>query len=148
MNVLGLGHRVVHEFGSEMNKTRREVFERLHPGCKKVYVSCLVEDRSPASVPTVDLYVAGGECPPWSMAGKRQGLNDKGGKNGCNRGQVMLDIVSYIEIRKPKTFILEQVEGMMKGKFLPNFTAIMERIASIKHYGERVYHVEFRVLNT
>ena len=87
MDVLGLGHRVIHEFGSESNKTRRGVFERLNPGCKKVYASCLVKDRSPATVPTVDLYVAGGECPPWSMAGKRQGLDDKGGKNGCNRGK-------------------------------------------------------------
>ena len=115
MDVLGLRHRVIHEFGSESNKTRRGVFERLHPGCKKVYASCLVKDRSLTCVPTVDLYVAGGECPPWLMAGKRQGLNDKGGKNGCNRGKVMLDIISYIETRKPKTFILEQVEGMLKG---------------------------------
>ena len=148
MDALGLGHRVVHEFGSEVNPIRRGLFERLHPGCKKIYVSCRIEDRQPASVPTVDLYVAGGDCTAWSTSGKRQGLNDKGGKNGSNRGKLMFDIIEYIETKKPKTFILEQVEGMMKGKFLPNFADIIEHIASIKHYGEQVYHVEFRALNT
>ena len=148
MEVLGLGHRVVHEFGSEIHPIRRGLFERLHPGCKKVYVSCRVADRQPASVPTVDLYVAGGDCCSWSMAGKRQGLKDKGGKNGSSRGQLMFDIIEYIETKKPKTFILEQVEGIMKGKFLVTFTIIIERLTSIKHYGEKVYHVEFKVLNT
>ena len=148
MDALGLGHRVVHEFGSEVNPIRRGLFERLHPGCKKVDVSCRVADRHPARVPTVDLYVAGGDCTAWSTSGKRQGLNDKGGKNGSNRGQLMFDIIEYIETKKPKTFILEQVTGIVKGKFLATFTVIIERLTSIKHYGERVYHVEFQVLNT
>ena len=143
MDVLGLGHRLDHEFGSESDETRRRVFQWLHPGCKKMYRSCRVQDRKPASVPRVDLYVAGGDCSSWSKAGKRQGLDDK-----CNRGQLMFDIVAYIETKQPKTFILEQVEGMLKGKFLTNFTDMIEHITSIKHYGERVYHVEFQVLNT
>ena len=147
-DALGLSHRVVHEFGSERDPIRRAVFERLHPGCKKVYVSCRVVDRKPASVPTVDLYVAGGDCSCWSMAGKRQGLNDKGGKNGSSRGKLMLDIIAYIETKSPKTFILEQVEGFVRGKFLATFTIIVEHLTSIKHYGEPVYHVEYQVLNT
>ena len=68
MDVLGLGHRVVHEFGSEVNKSRRRVFERLHPGCKEMYVSCHIADRQPASVPRVDLYVAGGDRRSWAAA--------------------------------------------------------------------------------
>ena len=148
MDALGLGHRVVHVFGSEVDPIRRALFQRLHPGCKRVYVSCRIEDRQPANVPTVDLYVAGGDCAAWSPAGLRQGLDDRGGKDGKNRGKLMFDIIAYIETKKPKTFILEQVAGMVKGKFVETFSVILETLMSIKDNGRKVYHVDFKVLNT
>ena len=71
--------------------------------------------RDPLLVPSVDLYLAGFPCQPWSHGGKRQGFADKEG-----RGSIFWEVLSYIERRKPAAWLLENGFGivtMESGKY-------------------------------
>ena len=61
-----------------------------------------VTERDNTAVRSVDVYVAGFPCQPFSVAGKQQGFNDSQG-----RGVIFWNILQYIEVRRPKIFILE-----------------------------------------
>ena len=113
-----------------------------------MFESCCMVDRNPNQVPQVDFYVAGAPCPAFSQIGRRQGLKDNGGAGGANRGAVLLDCVGYIVSRRPKTFILEQVPGLLQGKHKKVFDKIMVLLQGVERRGKPLYHVEFKVVNT
>ena len=57
-------------------------------------------------LPDFDLLSAGFPCQPFSIAGKREGIEDE-------RGQIIFGIQKVIEAKKPKFFILENVKGLV-----------------------------------
>ena len=59
-----------------------------------------------ADAPYVDLLTGGFPCQPWSVAGAQGGFEDA-------RGCVICHIHKYVESRKPKIFILENVKGFV-----------------------------------
>jgi site-specific DNA-cytosine methylase len=136
------------------SQVTRDVFKKNHPRCGKVYKTCCMKDRSPYHVRYTDLYVAGSPCPAYSKMGANKGLNDAGGKEGANRGSVLFDCVGYIVIQRPKTFILEQVVGLLHGKHKKTFDKVMEMLNSVQRWenrsqgGKPLYHIEYKVVNT
>ncbi len=64
-----------------------------------------VEKRAIKFVCSVDMYVAGPSCPPWSTAGQLKGKADP---RACH----MHLAVTYITQRLPRCFLLENVEGL------------------------------------
>ncbi len=150
LKCLGIHHRARHIFASESCARTREVFINNWPWCEIVFLSCSLLDRPLSSVPQVDHYVAGPPCQPYSQSGLRGGLQDRGtAVNGFkNRGSVILDVVSYIVNRRPKTFILEEVVGLNSGDTKVLFDKIINMLKQVTCSGKPLYHVEWKVVNT
>jgi DNA (cytosine-5)-methyltransferase 1 len=91
----------------------------------------------------VDVYVAGFPCQPFSTAGKQQGFEDEKG-----RGTIFYHILEYIQMHRPKVFILENVKGLVtlqRGKYL---RAILSALESLGKEESTSYEIHQQVLNT
>src|SRR3989338_4382845 len=60
-----------------------------------------------ATPPAFDVLLAGFPCQPFSMIGKRDGLSDP-------RGQLFNEVVRFLNVRKPRAFVLENVKNLIK----------------------------------
>lgn len=58
-------------------------------------------------IPEHDILCGGFPCQPFSVAGYRQGFEDKRG-----RGNLFFDIIRILEDKKPKAFLLENVKNL------------------------------------
>lgn len=54
-----------------------------------------------------DVLLAGFPCQPFSMIGKRDGLNDP-------RGQLFNEVIRFLDARKPRAFVLENVKNLLR----------------------------------
>ena len=106
-----------------------------------------MKDRS-----TVDLYIAGFPCQPFSQAGKQQGIADDKG-----RGEIFYNVYDYIQMHQPKVFILENVKGLVsinKGEDVKHMLKLLRDIKSnstIKGRTEmssRAYELHHAIINT
>ncbi len=108
-----------------------------------------ITTRNHNQTPYVDLYVAGFPCQTFSMAGKRKGFED-------TRGTLFFDLLKYLESKKPKYFILENVKGLLSHEKGRTFAIILDCLAktvntqySFTMYDEGLnYHIYYKVLNT
>lgn len=87
-------------------------------------------------VPDIDLYVCGFPCQPFSTAGKRLGEQDP-------RGTIFYECLRVIRGKKPRVFILENVPGILSIDEGRTFRTIMDAFGRL-----RIYHVEWKILNT
>ena len=118
---LGIPHRHLFSCDSDV-QVRTTIQANFQPEKMEHDITLLnMQDR-----PTVDLYVAGFPCQPFSSAGKREGFADKKG-----RGTVFFNIVDYIRTKLPKIFILENVKGFVTsnhGRCLRTVLTTLEEI--------------------
>lgn len=87
-------------------------------------------------VPKHSVLVAGFPCQPYSIAGLRKGLNDERG------GDVFLAILRILNDKKPDSFLLENVKGMMNHENGETFKFMID---SLRKCG---YTVQYKVLNS
>ncbi len=95
-----------------------------------------------SEIPDFDVLLAGFPCQAFSNAGKRQGFLD-------TRGTLFFEIERILKEKRPKAFILENVEGLVKHNLL-NKTDKMGQTLSIilqtlKNLG---YKVSWKVLDS
>ncbi len=86
-------------------------------------------------IPDFDILCAGFPCQAFSSAGKRQGFAD-------TRGTMFFEVERILEAKKPKGFILENVEGLVnhdKGRTLDTIISILLRLG---------YKLDYKVLNS
>ena len=79
-----------------------------------MYEDIILRDNS--KVLKVDLYMAGFPCQPFSSMGRQRGANDE----KC-RGDILWRVFDYIEQKRPKIFILDNVQGFVsleKGRYV------------------------------
>ncbi len=114
--------------------------------CKATYdvnfntCKLVVEDITkinPEDLPEFDFLLAGFPCQPFSVAGYRQGFEDKKG-----RGNLFFYIARIIEERQPMGFLLENVKNL-KGHDNGRTFKIIEK--TLKDLG---YHIKSKVLNS
>ena len=86
-------------------------------------------------LPDFDLLVGGFPCPSYSIAGKREGLEDP-------RGQLVFDIIRIIKDKQPKMFLLENVKGIISHDKGKTMEIICEALC------ECGYAIDFEVLNS
>lgn len=86
-------------------------------------------------VPFCDLIVAGFPCQSFSIAGKRNSLKD-------TRGQVIFGLLKLLREKKPKTFLFENVKGLVSIDEGKTFESILN------HLEEEGYTVYWKVLNS
>lgn len=66
-----------------------------------------IQKISTDKIPDCDFLCGGFPCQPFSVAGYRQGFNDKNG-----RGNLFFDIIRILKDKKPKAFLLENVKNL------------------------------------
>jgi|TARA_R100000479_G_scaffold51200_1_gene24326 DNA (cytosine-5)-methyltransferase 1 len=145
---LGIKHKSV--FACDINKYAKQSFLANHT--TETWFDDITQ-RDHKNTPYCDLYVAGFPCQAFSVAGKRKGFED-------TRGTLFFDLFQYIDLKRPKYFVLENVKGLMGHDKGNTFRVIMDslenlnytiyhKVLNTKHYGipqnrERLFIVGFR----
>lgn len=88
-----------------------------------------------SELPDFDLLVGGFPCQAFSIAGKREGFLDA-------RGTLFFEIARVLEYKRPRYFLLENVEGLLSHDDRKTFVRIIGVLADIG------YRVQWQVLNT
>jgi DNA (cytosine-5)-methyltransferase 1 len=86
-------------------------------------------------IPNFDFLLGGFPCQAFSVAGSRKGFED-------TRGTLFFDVARVIKEKKPKGFLLENVEGLVshdKGRTLQTIINVLEELG---------YHVDWKVLDS
>lgn len=86
-------------------------------------------------IPDFDILCAGFPCQAFSSAGKRQGFAD-------TRGTLFFEVERILKAKRPKGFILENVEGLVNHDGGKTLRVILSRLDEIG------YNVEYKVLNS
>lgn len=111
-----------------------------------------IREVKTSDIPKFDVLLGGFPCQPFSMIGKRDGLQDP-------RGQLFNEVVRFLNERKPRAFVLENVKNLLKHRKSETYSFIksalegagdgykvFEQILDSKDFGipqhrERVYIV-------
>jgi DNA (cytosine-5)-methyltransferase 1 len=100
------------------------------------------------SIPDIDILTAGFPCQPFSSMGKREGFEHP------TQGTLFYDVVRILKAKKPKAFILENVEGLLTHDAGKTLSVILDAL-SVSINGQYLfigepdirYHVFWSVLD-
>lgn len=126
------GYEPICVFTSEIKPYALTVLKQNHPDEE---INGDITQVEAESIPDFDILCAGFPCQAFSAAGNRKGFAD-------TRGTLFFDVERILIAKKPKGFILENVEGLVnhdKGKTLKTILRHLEAIG---------YKVNFAVLNS
>ena len=115
-----------HNFHSEICETNTESEKIAHSDITKI---------SESDIPDFDYLLAGFPCQAFSSAGKKLGFND-------TRGTLFFDIKRILEHKKPKGFILENVDNLEKHDEGNTYRVIVENLIEIG------YNITSKVLDS
>lgn len=96
---------------------------------------CDITKINPYEIPDFDILCAGFPCQAFSICGKQRGFRDE------TRWTLFFDICRILEVKKPKAFILENVQNLEKHDKW-NTLFIM-----IKVLNELGYSIKYKILN-
>ena len=141
LRLLGLGESINHRFACDITKASKTfILQNCRPTVW--YPDCLARDNSNKSTPTVDIYVAGFPCQPYSAAGQNKGMDD-------SRADVFSGVLDYIRQKLPTIFILENVKNIVSKRHKATFDHILDQLMSITDSSKNVvYTVHWQVLNS
>ncbi|HRH03128.1 MAG TPA: DNA (cytosine-5-)-methyltransferase [Bacteroidia bacterium] len=130
-------------FASELDKFARQTYEynfrKMSPEIFKNgnFNEDITDPKlNYKKIPDFDILCAGFPCQPFSFAGKNEGFKDK------TRGTLFFSILSILEAKKPKAFLLENVKGLKShddGRTLKTIIESLEKIG---------YKVKWRILDS
>ena len=132
------GYKTKCVFTSEIKPYAVEILKQNHPN------ECINGDITKietSKIPDFDFLLGGFPCQAFSAAGKRLGFED-------TRGTLFFEVERILRDKKPKGFILENVEGLVnhdrknpKDKIGRTLSVILEHLTALG------YKVNWRVLN-
>ena len=99
-----LGRRHTCCFASDIDPHGKTLCSRTYQHCR--WIDDVTSDEF-LHLPAVDLFTAGFPCQPFSLAGMALGMDEE-------RGILVLFLIRYIGQARPRCFILENVEGLVK----------------------------------
>ncbi len=126
------GLKPVCVFTSEIKPYAVKVLQENHPGETITGDITKVDTKN---IPDFDVLCAGFPCQAFSSAGKRQGFAD-------TRGTMFFEVERILRDKRPKGFILENVEGLVNHDGGKTLRVIVDRLAALN------YKFDFRVLNS
>lgn len=113
-------------FASELKEPLRRLYQINFPGVPIMGDITKIDVRS---IPRHDVLCAGFPCQPFSMAGKRQGFEDKLG-----RGNLFNYICNIVDAHRPRFLFLENV-AHLKGHDKGNtWRVIRQRLEELNYY--------------
>lgn len=128
---------------AEIDKFAHQAYEILHDPDKRMWsaydvrsvtdddIRCLARERGPIS-----LIAAGFPCQAFSIAGRREGFQDR------TRGTLFFEVARFASIIRPQYLLLENVDGLRTHDSGRTFGIIISTLA------EMGYSVEWQVLNS
>jgi len=122
-----------HKFACDIDEHVIKYHKNNHK-CDKFFTD--ITKRNINHVPSIDMYVAGFPCQPYSRANK---YKDK----GDIRKNIFYNCFSVIKNKKPKIFLLENVKTLLSNNNGQTFKNIMNELQDLK-----CYKLFFKVLNT
>ena len=127
--------KVIHKFAVDNNPDCIKVIQHNFGNSIESIILSSVSSLDITALPTVDLLAAGFPCQPWSSANpKRKGVTDP-------RASVIVHILKYIQQRKPKLIILENVCG-----FAYKYKSVMDAVVSKLEING--YSVSWKILDS
>lgn len=126
------GLKPVCVFTSEIKPYAVSVLRENHPVETITGDITKVDTRN---IPDFDILCAGFPCQAFSSAGKRQGFAD-------TRGTLFFEVERILKDKRPKGFILENVEGLVNHDGGKTLQVIVDRLSALK------YKFDYRVLNS
>jgi DNA (cytosine-5)-methyltransferase 1 len=120
-------------YANEYNKYASAIY-RHHYGSRELWEADITK-VNPKTVSDFDLLTAGFPCQPFSVAGKRQGVQD-------SRGVLFADVLRFAKEKQPKLVLLENVPGLFSISKGEVFKSIIMGLAQLG------YTVEWKVLNS
>jgi DNA-cytosine methyltransferase len=140
LSLMLLGVNAVLVFVAEKDALKRELMKATHRGdvdFSKVIMYHDITKRDCNLAPYVDVFFTSAPCQPFSPAGRNEGLEDS-----QHRGVVIFHSVDYVQCKRPRLVVIENVKGLSQGKN----KKILERILNaLRDLG---YTVEWKILNT
>ncbi len=125
-------------FTSEIKPYAVNVLKQNHP---KENITGDITQVNAAEIPDFDYLLAGFPCQAFSAAGKRLGFQD-------TRGTLFFDVARILNEKKPKGFILENVEGLVNHDKQKSSDKIGRTLQTILNtLNELGYSVAWKVLN-
>lgn len=119
-------------FANDMVKASKDIYDANFS--HKLTLGDL-NDIDVTNIPTHDILTGGFPCQPFSIAGRREGFDDK-------RSNVFWKILEILDHHKPACVVLENVKNLTSHDEKRTFTTIVQNLE------QRGYHVKFNVLNT
>lgn len=122
-------------FANDFEQSCKETYDLNFPTTKLI-----VEDIRKIGIedlPSFDFILGGFPCQAFSIAGYRQGFNDK-----KDRGNLFFDVARIIESKKPEGFLLENVKNLKSHDGGKTFRIIEEALIDLG------YHLKVKVLNS
>lgn len=119
-------------FTSEIKPHAVAVLNQNHPN-EIIHGDITMVDAD--TIPDFDILCAGFPCQAFSAAGKREGFAD-------TRGTLFFEVERILKAKRPKGFILENVEGLVNHDCGRTLKTILEHLTQIG------YKVSYSVLNS
>lgn len=98
-----------------------ETYKLNHP--KTQFVLEDICKLSADDIPECDGFIGGPPCQAWSEGGRNLGLKDE-------RGRVFLEYIRIIQAKKPKFFVIENVEGILSDMHIAAFNSFITSLYS------------------
>jgi modification methylase nlaIV len=126
-------------FTSEIKPHAVEILKQNN-SCEKIHGD--ITKINEKDIPDFDFLLAGFPCQAFSSAGKRLGFLD-------TRGTLYFEVERILKEKKPKGFILENVEGLVTHDRKDKKSLIGQTLSTILQSLENLgYKVEWKVLNS
>lgn len=120
-------------FACDINENVRRIYEENH--CIKTHGDINKIDIN-KDIPDFDILCAGFPCQPFSIAGKKEGFNDK------EKGNLFYNILDIVDIKNPNTLILENVKNLLTMNNGDTFNIIQSELK------KRGYHISYKVIDS
>jgi DNA-cytosine methyltransferase len=123
LKALGIRHTIEYACDNDL-WVKKTYLENHNP---KIFYDDVTKINKP---PLVDILIFGFPCQPFSLAGRRQGLEDV-------RGRLVLKALDVVKESKPRVFIAENVEGFIyqnDGKTLDMLLRMIKKMGYCVNY--------------
>ena len=116
------------EFDASIHKTYRI----NHPNT--ILNTADIRTLSGNDIPDCDGIIGGPPCQAWSEGGKQLGIEDP-------RGRLFLDYIRIVKEKKPKFFLIENVQGILDDKHKKSLNSFMQMLS------DAGYNITYELLN-
>lgn len=119
-------------WANEYDKTIHETYRFNHPNT--ILNTCDIRTLTGDDIPDCDGIIGGPPCQAWSEGGKQLGLDDP-------RGQLFLDYIRIVKEKKPKFFLIENVQGILDDRHKESLSSFLDLLCNAG------YRISYELLN-